>query len=255
MTLVIEQIPALSDNYIYLLHDPATGATAAVDPAEAEPVTDALARRNWTLSHILVTHHHHDHVGGVNALKRMTGCRVVGAGRDRARIPGLDQAVADGDTVAVGAATALVLDTPGHTIGHVCYHFADECALFCGDTLFSLGCGRMFEGDAPGMWASLTRLRALPPETRVYCAHEYTQANGRFARAIETGNPALAARLAEIDDLRAAGRPTIPSTIGMERDTNPFLRADRPEIAAALGLATTDPASVFAALRRRKDTF
>jgi hydroxyacylglutathione hydrolase len=254
--LTIEQIPVLSDNYIYLLHDPAGGATAAVDPAEAGPVEARLAERGWRLTHILNTHHHHDHVDGNLRLKRRFGCLVIGAERDRARIPGLDRGVGDGDRVEIGAATATVLDTPGHTIGHICYHFAGEDALFCGDTLFSLGCGRMFEGDPPGMWASLARLRALPADTRVYCAHEYTAANGRFAAAIEPDNPALAARLDEVAALRAAGRPTIPSRIGVERDTNPFLRADRPEMAAALDLpADSDPATVFATLRRRRDSF
>ncbi len=255
-TLVIEQIPVLADNYIYVAHDPASGATAAVDPAAAEPVLAALQRHGWRLSHILNTHHHGDHTGGNLDLKRATGCQVVGARRDAARIPGIDVEIGEGDNFLLGHAAAMVLETPGHTSGHIAFWFPDSLALFCGDTLFSLGCGRLFEGSAAEMWASLAKLRALPAETRVYCAHEYTAANGRFARLVERDNPALAARLDQVNRLTAAGRPTVPSTLGEERAANPFLRADIPAVARAVGReAGADPAEVFGELRRRKDVF
>lgn len=255
-TLVIEQIPVLADNYVYLAHDPGSGATAAIDPAAAEPVLAALARTGWRLSHILNTHHHGDHTGGNLELKRATGCQVVGARRDSQRIPGIDVEVGEGDNFLLGHAAAMVLETPGHTSGHVAYWFPDSLALFCGDTLFSLGCGRLFEGSAAEMWASLTKLRSLPAETRVYCAHEYTAANGRFARLVERDNPALLARVNSAARLIAAGRPSVPSTMGEERAANPFLRADVPAVARAVGKPPgTDPAEVFGELRRRKDVF
>ena len=255
-TLVIEQIPVLADNYVYLAHDPASGATAAIDPAAAEPVLAALARKGWRLSHILNTHHHGDHTGGNLELKQATGCRVVGARRDSGRIPGIDVEVGEGDNFLLGHAAAMVLETPGHTSGHVAYWFPDSLALFSGDTLFSLGCGRLFEGSAAEMWASLAKLRSLPAETRVFCAHEYTAANGRFARLVERDNPALLARIDSAARSLAAGRPSVPSTMGEERAANPFLRADVPAIARAVGKPPgTDPAEVFAELRRRKDVF
>lgn len=255
-SVIIEQIPVLADNYIYLVHDPASGATAAVDPAAAEPVLAALDRHGWRLGHILNTHHHGDHTGGNLDLKRATGCQVVGARRDAARIPGIDVEIGEGDSFLLGHAAAMVLETPGHTSGHVAFWFPDSLALFCGDTLFSLGCGRLFEGGAAEMWASLAKLRALPAETRIYCAHEYTAANGRFARLVERDNPALAARIEQVNRLAAAGRPTVPSTLGEERAANPFLRADVPAVARAVGKEPgADPAEVFGELRRRKDVF
>lgn len=253
--LQIHQVPVLSDNYVHLIHDPGDGMTAAVDPAEAEPVAEALAARGWALSHILLTHHHHDHVGGVAALKAANGCTVIGARADAARLPGLDVPVEDGDTVSLGRATAQVLAVPGHTRGHVAYWFDAESALFCGDTLFVLGCGRMFEGTPEGFWSSLKRLRALPDRTRVHCAHEYTATNARFALTIEPDNPELVAWAREIDDLRGRGLSTVPSLLGREKAANPFLRADRTGLAEALGLAEADPVAVFAELRRRKDRF
>lgn len=255
MTLVIEQVPVLADNYIYLLHEPSTGATAAVDPAVEEPVLAVLRRRGWTLTHILNTHHHHDHTGGNLALQQATGCTVVGARHDAARIPGLGQPVGDGDSVTLGTAVAEVFEVPGHTSGHIAYWFADSHALFCGDTLFGLGCGRLFEGSPEQMWASLTRLRGLPGDTLVYCAHEYTQPNARFARTIEPDNPALRARIADIDVARGRGLPTVPSRLDLECETNPFLRADREPVRRAVGLDDAEPARVFAEIRRRKDVF
>jgi hydroxyacylglutathione hydrolase len=255
--LQIEQIPVLRDNYIYLAHDADSGACAAVDPAVAAPVLAALDRLGWRLTHILNTHHHHDHVGGNLELKRATGCTIVGNRDDARRIPGIDVLVAEGDTVALGSATARVLDVSGHTIGHIAYWFAEDEALFCGDTMFSLGCGRLFEGTPNQMWTSLLKLRDLPGETRVYCAHEYTESNARFALSIEPENASLVQRAREVQALRALGRPTVPSTIALERATNPFLRADDASLRYAAGLGThdPDPVAVFADIRRRKDTF
>ncbi|MFZ5610240.1 MAG: hydroxyacylglutathione hydrolase [Pseudomonadota bacterium] len=239
--LDIVQIPVLADNYIYLVHEPESGATAAVDPALAEPVLEEAARRGWRLSHILNTHHHGDHVGGNLALKAATGCTIVGPRADAARIPGLDIAVGEGDDYPLGTAQARVFDVPGHTRGHIAFYFAASDALFCGDTLFALGCGRLFEGTAQQMYDSLAKLKALPDATRVYCAHEYTMANGHFALTVEPGNAALVARMADVAAARAQGLATVPSTLGEEKATNPFLRA--PD-AARLG-----------AVRRLKDAF
>lgn len=254
--MVIEQLAVLADNYVYLLHDPASGATAVVDPAVAGPVLARLAERGWRLTHILNTHHHHDHTGGNLELKAATGAQVVGSRKDSARIPGIDVGVGEGESFLIGSVAALVLETPGHTSGHIAYWLPEPRALFCGDTLFSLGCGRLFEGSPEQMWTSLAKLRGLPGEARVYCAHEYTAANGRFARLVERDNPDLAARLAEVASLRHAGRPTVPSLLSQERAANPFLRADQPAVARAVGLDPgADPARVFAELRRRKDVF
>jgi hydroxyacylglutathione hydrolase len=253
--LQIEQIPVLSDNYVYLVHEPAAKLTAVVDPAVTEPVLAVLARHGWRLTHILNTHHHHDHVGGNEALKAATGCVVVGPRADRERIPGIDVALGDGDVFEFGANRARVFDVPGHTRGHIAYHFADAHALFCGDTLFALGCGRMFEGTAPEMWSSLEKLRGLPGDTRVYCAHEYTQSNGRFALSVEPGNAALIARMREVDARRAANEPTVPSTLAEELATNPFLRPDSAEIQAAVERVGAPLHEVFGATRARKDVF
>jgi hydroxyacylglutathione hydrolase len=251
----IFQIPVLSDNYVYLLHDPTTGQTGAVDPAVAEPVLAALADKGWTLSHVLITHHHADHTGGNLELKSATGCRIVGARTDAARIPGIDIEVGDGDTFDLGAERARVFEVPGHTKGHIAFWFEAAKALFCGDTLFALGCGRMFEGTADQMWSSLQKFLALPDETLVYCAHEYTQANARFAVTVEPDNRQLLDRAATIDELRAKGVPTVPSTIGEERETNPFMRPNSSGLKRAIGLETADTVAVFAETRRRKDNF
>ena len=253
MDIVI--LPALSDNYIHLIRDPASGAVAVVDPAEAGPVIEALTARGWGLDAIFNTHHHGDHIGGNRALKARYGCPVIGARADLTRIPELDLALVDGSQYIFGSETISVIATPGHTSGHLAFHWPGIKALFCGDTLFSLGCGRLFEGTAAEMWASLCRLRALPGDTRVYCAHEYTLANARFALTIEPDNPALAARVEEAKRQREHGRPTIPTTLATERATNPFLRADQPGIAAALGLSGAPATEIFAEIRRRKDHF
>ncbi|MER2605197.1 MAG: hydroxyacylglutathione hydrolase [Siculibacillus sp.] len=251
----VRLFPARDDNYAVLLHDPTSGATATIDAPEVEAIADALDETGWRLTDILVTHHHYDHVEGVRALKAAWGARVVASAHDHAlaRVPEVDLAVADGDVVWLGTAPVRVLATPGHTLGHVCW--LAEGAAFVGDTLFSLGCGRLFEGTPAQMWDSLLKLRALPPETTVWCGHEYTEANGRFALTIEPANPALTARIAEVRDLRLDGRPTVPTTIRAEIATNPFLRADVPAVKAALGMADRADWEVFAEIRARKDRF
>ncbi|MFM8333177.1 MAG: hydroxyacylglutathione hydrolase [Candidatus Methylumidiphilus sp.] len=253
--LEILQIPALTDNYIYLAHEPNGWATAVIDPAAAEPVLKALDERGWTLTHILNTHHHGDHVGGNLELKRATGCAVVGVARDKERIPGIDVEVAEGDIIGLGHAAARVLDIPGHTSGHIGFWFAEDDALFCGDTLFGLGCGRLFEGHAEQMWESLEKIRALPPSTRIYCAHEYTQANGRFALTVEPGNPDLLERLSDVQSLRARGLPTVPFLLSEELAANPFLRPESLAIRHRLKLEKADNWRVFAELRHLKDGF
>ncbi|RME20830.1 MAG: hydroxyacylglutathione hydrolase [Deltaproteobacteria bacterium] len=253
--LEIVRIPVLRDNYVWLLHCPATGATAAVDPAVAEPVDRALAARGWALSAVLNTHHHADHVGGNLALKRRHDAIVVGPAADADRIPGIDVKVGEGDTWSLGDATAHVLFVPGHTRGHIAFHFPESAALFCGDTLFLMGCGRLFEGTPAQMWDSLRRLRALPGDSRVFCAHEYTRSNARFAIQVDPHNDALRRRAEEVERARRHGHPTVPGRLDEERATNPFLRADQPALAHAVGLDGADPVEVFAELRRRKDNF
>jgi len=253
--LEVLQIPVLSDNYVYLAHDPETGATAAVDPAVGGPVLDALDEKGWALSHILNTHHHGDHTGANVELKRATGCTIVGAANDAARIPGIDERVSEGDAYDLGNARARVFEVPGHTCGHIAYWFEDSAALFCGDTLFAMGCGRLFEGTPAQMWNSLSKLKALPAETRVYCAHEYTLANGHFALSVEPDNTALHARMEEVKRLRAEGRPTVPSTMADELATNPFLRPDSAGLQSTVGLAGAPMVDVFAETRERKDNF
>lgn len=255
MPLEIVQIPVLNDNYVYLLHELRSGAVGVVDPAVHEPVLAELNRRDWKLTHILNTHHHPDHVGGNMALKEATGCTIIGPQADAARIPGIDTVVADTDSIHLGQEVARVFDVPGHTRGHIAYWFADSQALFCGDTLFALGCGRLFEGTPAQMWDSLSKLRGLPDDTRVYCAHEYTESNARFAVTIEPGNETLHQRYHRIKEMRAAGKPTVPSTLGEEKATNPFLRPMSDNIRLHLGMADADDVAVFAETRRRKDSF
>jgi hydroxyacylglutathione hydrolase len=245
----------LSDNFGVLLHDPATGATASIDAPEAAPVEAALKATGWRLTDILVTHHHGDHTAGISELKKKHKCRVVAPRNEAARIPDVDETIGEGGKVKVGSLEGRVLDTPGHTAGHIAYVFDADKLLFAGDTLFSIGCGRVIEGSAEQMWNSLVKLRALPDDMKFFCGHEYTQANIRFARTIEPDNKALAARAQEVDALRAAGKPTIPATIGEEKQANCFLRADVPAVAAAVGLAGRKPAEVFAEIRARKNKF
>jgi hydroxyacylglutathione hydrolase len=253
--LNIQIIPALSDNYIYLFREPESGAVAVVDPGDEEPVKATLNRLGWRLTHIIITHHHADHTAGNLSLKTAYQCPIVGPAAEAARIPGLDVQVAEGDTYKVGNVEAQVLDTPGHTLGHISFWFEDSQALFCGDTLFVMGCGRLSEGTPEQQWASLRKLRGLPNETRVFCGHEYTQANARFALSLDPANETLQARAREVDELRSSGRPTVPSTIGQEKATNPFIRCDDKKMAKAAGLAGKKPGEVFAAIRKRKDNF
>jgi hydroxyacylglutathione hydrolase len=256
MTISIHQYLCLTDNYGALVHDPATGATACVDVPEAGPTFAALTERGWTLTDILITHHHSDHIQGVPDVKaKFPNVKIWGPARDAARIPFLDHEVTEGDTAHVGTLRAKVIETPGHTVGHIIYYFEEDAVAFCGDTLFSLGCGRVIETPHAVMWSSLAKLAALPGETQVYCGHEYTQANGRFAATIEPGNPVLKARIEEVAKLRAEGRPTVPTTIVAELAANPFLRVEEPAIQAAVGLPGAEPAAVFGEIRARKDRF
>ncbi len=241
MPLSAHAVPILSDNYAWLLQDEATGMTAFVDPADADACVAAIDAAGGRLDMVLLTHHHGDHVAGTDAVRARYGCPVVGAAADAGRLPRLDRAVAEGDTVALGDSTLRVIDTPGHTVGHIAFFGGDNHVLICGDTLFSLGCGRLLEGTAADMHASLRKLAALPPDTLVCCGHEYTQSNARFAVHADPGNAALRARAAQVDRLRAEGRPTIPSRLSDELAENPFLRA--PDVAA------------LASLRSQKDTF
>lgn len=249
----IHLVPAFNDNYIYILRD--GDSVGVVDPGDAAPVLAALERRGWRLTHILDTHHHADHIGGNHTLKQRYGCTIIGAAADSHRIQDMDIALAEGETASFGPHAARVIAVPGHTSGHIAFHFADAKALFCGDTLFALGCGRLFEGTPGQMWDSLCKLRALPDDTRVYCGHEYTLSNARFAVTVDPDNRELAGRFEEIKALRERGEPTIPTTMGVERRTNPFLRADDPGVQAALGMAGADPVAVFAEIRGRKDRF
>ncbi len=251
--LAVELLPVFSDNYIYLVREPESGAVAVVDPGADEPVAEALAARGWGLNLVLCTHHHSDHVGGAGRLAQRFGAEVVGPASET--IAAVTRRVRGGDSVALGDQAATVIDTPGHTAGHIAYWFRDSEALFCGDTLFALGCGRLFEGTAAQLWTSLGRLRDLPDETRVYCGHEYTEANARFALTVEPDNADLRARAGRITELRRQGLPTIPSLLGEEKRTNPFLRADIATVQAAMGMPTAYPVAVFAEIRQRKDHF
>jgi hydroxyacylglutathione hydrolase len=253
--LEIIQLPVLTDNYIYLIHEPISGETAVVDPALAQPVLDILDKKNWKLKYVLNTHHHWDHVGGNLELKQKAGCKIIAAESDRDRIPGIDIGVKEDDVVSIGKHLARVISTPGHTSGHIVYHFAEDNALFCGDTLFVMGCGRLFEGTAAQMWNSLQKLKALPASTRLYCTHEYTLANGQFAISVEPDNLTLQHRMIEVQQLRAKNKPTVPSTIEQERATNPFFRADSKTVQKNLNMQNQPPVQVFAELRKRKDSF
>lgn len=253
--LDIRQIPVLSDNYVYLVREPKSGAVAVVDPAVSDEILSEAKKLGWKITHILNTHHHPDHVGGNLEIQAATGCVIVGPAHDPDRIPGMQIQVKDGDTYAFGSEHAQVFFVPGHTRGHIAYWFKDSAALFCGDTMFSIGCGRLFEGTPQQMWTSLSRLRALPPETRIYCAHEYTESNVRFAVSIDPGNKALRDYEAEVKAKRARNEPTVPSTLKLECAASPFLRADAPDLQAALGMTGKPPVDVFAEVRHRKDVF
>ena len=252
-TLQIYQFPCLSDNFGVLIHDPEAGLTASIDAPEADKVTAALKEKGWKLTHILNTHHHADHTDGNAALKAATGCRIIGPRNEAAKIPGIDETVGGGDTFAFGSHQVQVLDTPGHTAGHITYVIPSATAAFVGDTLFSLGCGRVIEGTPQMMWESLKKLMALPKDTAVYCGHEYTQANAKFALTIEPDGAALQKRAKEVDALRAAGKATLPTTIGLELETNPFLRPHVPAIQKRLGMEGRPEWQIFAEIRERKN--
>ncbi|WP_375205112.1 hydroxyacylglutathione hydrolase [Hyphococcus sp.] len=255
MPIDIRQFPCLSDNYGFLIHDRETGETAAIDTPDPEAINRELEAAGWRLTHILNTHHHWDHAGGNEALKEKWGCTIIGPQGEAAKIPGLDRPVGEGDEVRLGASRAVVHETPGHTLGHIIYHFADDGAAFVGDTIFAMGCGRLFEGTADQMWASLSMIARLPAETKLYCAHEYTKANAAFALTVDPQNADLKKRSAEVDALRAENLPTVPTTVALERATNPFLRAADPSLQTAINMAGDKPVEVFAETRRLKDSF
>jgi hydroxyacylglutathione hydrolase len=253
MAAEIRLFPCLSDNFGYLIHDPETKATASIDAPEAAPIIEALEREGWTLTDILITHHHHDHVGGVAELKQKYKCRVVAPHDKSTKIANVDLRTGQGDIVKVGSLLARVLETPGHTLDHVSYVFDNDKTLFAADTLFSIGCGRVFEGSYPMMWDSLLKLRALPDDFKLYCGHEYTAANIKFALTIEPDNAALKARAEQVRRLRAENKPTIPTLLGEEKKANVFLRADEPSVAASVRMKGKSAAEVFGELRERKN--
>ena len=246
-------VPCLRDNYAFLVHNPATGETALVDAPEAAPIRAALDQRGWTLTDLLITHHHDDHIAGVAELRG--NARVVGAAADAHRLPPLDLAVGEGDTLTVAGQTTQVFDVSGHTIGHIAFHMPDAALAFTADSLMAMGCGRLFEGTPAQMWHSLLKLRALPDETLICSGHEYTEANMRFALTLEPDDAALISRSKAIVAARAAGQFTVPSTLAEEKRTNPFLRADLPQLKAALGMSDASATDVFAEVRGRKDRF
>lgn len=255
MTLLVEQFAARSDNFGVVIHDTATGLTAAIDAPEEAPIVAKLREKNWRLDRIFTTHHHQDHVEANLALKAAYGCTIAGPAAEAEKIPGIDERLGDGDGLRFGEYAVRVLATPGHTLGHITYHFPDQHMAFVGDTLFAVGCGRVIEGTMAMMWGSLETLMRLPDDTAIYCGHEYTEANIRFALTIEPDNAALVRRAAEVKALRAAGKATLPTTLALEKATNPFLRVDQPAIRRLIGMEDATAADVFGELRRRKDSF
>jgi len=255
MPAQIHLFTCLKDNFGVLLHDPGSGKTAAIDAPEAGPVEAALKATGWRLTDILVTHHHHDHTGGIEELKARHRCRVMAPDGEAGGIPEVDETMRDGGSVRVGALEGRVIETPGHTSAPSTLHFPADKLVFAGDTLFSIGCGRVIEGTMEAMWQSMLKLRALPDDTRLYCGHEYTLANIRFAKTIEPANSALLARERQVNDLIAKGEATLPSTMGEEKAANPFLRADVLEVAKAVEMAGAPAAAVFAEIRNRKNKF
>lgn len=253
--LQIAQFPCLSDNYGFLLHDPEADLTASIDTPDADEITAELERRQWRLTHIFNTHHHADHAGGNLLLKERFNCQIVGPAGDAARIPGIDVGVAEGDTVAFGQRHIEVFETPGHTTGHIVYFVPEAKAAFVGDTLFAMGCGRLFEGSPDQMWNSLKKITSWPDDTRLYCAHEYTLANAKFALTVEPDNMTLVSRAREVAALRREDKPTVPTLLAVEKETNPFLRPESPALKRTIGLADADVVSVFARTRALKDEF
>ncbi|MDP3740607.1 MAG: hydroxyacylglutathione hydrolase [Hyphomonadaceae bacterium] len=251
---IVHMFPCLKDNYGFLLHDPDSGETACIDTPEADRILAEADAKGWKITQIWNTHWHPDHAGGNAAIKAATGCSITGPRGEAAKIPTLERQVVEGDTVKLGSVTARVLDTPGHTAGHIVYHLPEHSIAFVGDTLFALGCGRLFEGTAQQMWTSLGKLRALPDDTTVYCAHEYTQANANFALSVDGENPALRSYADEVAAKRAKNIPTVPTTMGKEKKANPFLRADDPKLQAFVG-HPGDIVATFAEVRERKNRF
>ncbi|HEU0117247.1 MAG TPA: hydroxyacylglutathione hydrolase [Alphaproteobacteria bacterium] len=260
MSFSVDLLPAFADNYIYLVSDNDIGLAMVVDPGDADVVERELKKKDLHLSLILNTHHHKDHVGGSEKLQKLYGCAIIGPTKERNRITNMSRTVGQGDSVTFSTLRGKVIETHGHTAGHIAFYFPEIKALFCGDTLFSLGCGRLFEGTAAEMWHSLKALRALPDDTLIYCGHEYTEANAKFALALDKNNVALQARAQQVHELRKQGKPTLPSVMAMEKQTNPFLRVDLPEFHQALAksglpLQGTDPAALFGTIRSAKDRF
>ena len=247
----IVQLACLKDNYCALIHDPTSGHTVVIDTPDGDAIDRELTARNWQLSHILTTHHHWDHIDGHLQLKQKYGAKIVGPTANAEQIPELDIALNDGDTLEVGALRFLAIATPGHTLGHMCYYSAQAQAAFVGDTLFSMGCGRLFEGTAEQMWQSMLKLRQLPANTALYCGHEYSQNNAKFALALEPDNQALQSRVAQVNALREQGLPTLPTSVEQEIQTNPFMRAD--QLQQAVNMPEASAAQVFAEIRSRKD--
>ena len=255
MPLEIVTVPCLKDNYAFLVHDPDTDATAVIDVPEAAPIQAELDRLGWSLTDILITHHHDDHIAGIEELRDAHAARVTGAAADAHRLPALDREVAEGDTVTIGAEAGEVLDVSGHSVGHIAFYFPASEVAFTADSLMALGCGRLFEGTPEMMWKSLSKIMALPPETTICSGHEYTAANAAFAVTIEPDNAALTARKAQVDSARAKGQPTVPSQLATELATNPFLRAGLDEVKTAIGMSGASDVETFAEIRRRKDNF
>lgn len=253
--LHIEQFICRTDNYGVLVHDPDSGETLVIDAPEEEAVVAAIERTGWTPTKLLITHHHGDHVAGNLGLKKRYGMPIVGPAAEADRIPGIDQTVEEGDVVSLGAYSVHVVATPGHTAGHISFYLPDAKLAFTGDTLFALGCGRLLECGPDVMFASLQKIAGWPRDTVVYCGHEYTQSNARFALTVDPDNEALRTRAAEVEHLRARNAMTLPTTIGDELDTNPFLRFQAPEVRKTLGMESAGDAEVFAAIRKRKDSF
>ncbi len=253
--LKITQLPVLNDNYIYLIHDELSGETAVIDPAQSEPVLNYLKQQNWQLTYILNTHHHHDHVGGNVELKKATQCKIAGSKSDNARIPEIDRLLTENDSLTLGDYTIEIIECSGHTLGHIAFYIPDANALFCGDTLFSMGCGRLFEGTAEQMYHSLQKFKALPADTKIYCAHEYSVANARFALSVEAHNIDLQNHYTKIQALRLANKSTVPTTLAQELKINPFLRCDSLEIHQHLNLKNRSDLEVFTVLRELKNNF